>query len=203
LSIVEKFKQQEAELKHKRDKEKELKEQEELRKEKEKQRNMNERLRAIREKEEEAQRQIEAMRRANIKKEVKIQTPPKPKKPKVDPNTIKFNVTEMIRNRNNNSPSIVISAANKRVQSNIVKNDNFNFSSRQSAPRKKFGYLSAIGSSTVIDENLNKSIDSHEQTVDTNSKLPSLHKRLKKRLVEPLYMKATKQVELRRKENMK
>lgn len=77
------------------------------------------------------------------------------------------------------------------------------FSTQKSAPRKKQGNLSVIEPSTSFDEKYLKSSDSHNPTMDTNRKLPSLHKRLRKRLVKPLYLKATQEMERRRMENKK
>jgi hypothetical protein len=77
------------------------------------------------------------------------------------------------------------------------------FSTRKSAPRNKQGNLSVIEPSSSFDEKYLKSSDSHNPTMDTNRKLPSLHKRLRKRLIKPLYLKATQQMERRRMENKK
>jgi hypothetical protein len=94
LYLVEKFKKKEAALKIKKLQEKQQKEFEQKQMEKQIQMKREERLKMIRDKEDEAQRMIDEMRKRRGKKKVKIETPSKESGPKVDPNTIKFNVTE-------------------------------------------------------------------------------------------------------------
>lgn len=98
--LVEKYKEENMEFEAKRQEEKRQKELEEKRLEQDKQKKMQAKLEEAKRKEEEHKRLIEEMRKARIKKVIKVQTPPKRvRKPKVDPNKVKFNVTEMIKNR--------------------------------------------------------------------------------------------------------
>lgn len=204
LKLIEQFKEEEDALRRMRELNKKAKEDEQKKKDQEMNRRIEERKKDQMMKDEESRRQMEEMLQARKRRPKKPDDPPTPKvkKPKIDPNKIKFNVTELIKNRKTESPSIVKSSAKKRVQSHVNKDITFNFSSRKSVPRNKYGYMSAIdGNNVTRDERMNNTIDSHDPTADTSNKLPSLQKRLRDRLVEPLYLKATKQMEVRKLQN--
>lgn len=89
-----------------------------------------------------------------LNKVVTIKTPPKIKKPKQDPNLIKFNVTEMIKNRTDKTTSIVMSSAKKRVQSeaNQIK---LEFTARKNENRNKHGFMTAINGKNITEDNIN------------------------------------------------
>lgn len=150
---------------------------------------MDTRLEEIRKKEEEAQRQIEWMKRNRYKKMEKLDTPQRRlRKNKIDPNSVKFNVTEMIKNRNDCSPSIVKSTSKKNRQAKTHANHGHNFSlasNYMSNMRNGVGYLSSLGASNTVDNKIDISSDKLP-TIDSSHKLPSLKRRLQDRLPKPV-----------------
>jgi hypothetical protein len=201
--LVQKFKQEEAEQKTRRMRDKQRKIKEEKEKQNQILKNREIKLREMREKDVEAQRMIDEMMEARKKIIITEKKSPLIQKPKGDPNKVKFNVTELIKNRNSKNPSIVKSDARDRVQSNNVKNEKSPFSSKDITARNLQGYMSAVENSSPVNVDLNGSFNSHDATIDTKRKLPSLQRRLNKRLVQPLYYKATKQMEQRKMESLK
>lgn len=203
LKLIEQFKEEEDALRRAREMNRKTKEEEQKKKDQEINKRVEERKKEQMMKDEESRKQMDEMLQARKRRPRKPDDPPSPKvkKPKIDPNKIKFNVTELIKNRKSESPSIVKSSAKKRVQSHVNKDITFNLSSRKSVPRNKYGYMSAIDGNVTHDERMNNTVDSQDPTADTNNKLPSLQRRLNDRLVEPLYLKATEQMKVRKLQN--
>lgn len=176
--------------------EKKMKELEDKKREKEKLDKIKERIRAAQLKDEEAKKHMQALideRKRKPPPKAK-NSPKKTKEPKIDPNKVKFNVTEVIKNRSNVNSTIIGSTARNRVQSQIEKEKNLNFSNQGSTIRNKKGYLSAIDRSEATMEH---TVHSQSPTLDTKLKLPSLRKRLKK-LMQPMEAKANFQKYIRK-----
>ena len=199
--LVERFLNEEKEYSIKKEMERKEKEMEEKRLEQERKGKMDDKLRLAREKDEASRREIEEMLKARRRKPkvVKIKTPPKKKVIKVDPNKVKFNVTEMIKNRSQRSGSILRDTDKNRVQSHIEKVDKSQFSTQRASKRPKFGYLSAIGSKDINNDIRLISDHSGSPKVEIQKKLPSLQRRLKK-LVEPIENKGMLENHVRRME---
>ena len=199
--LVERFLNEEKEYSIKKEMERKEKEMEEKRLEQERKGKLDDKLRLAREKDEASRREIEEMLKARRRKPkvVKIKTPPKKKVVKVDPNKVKFNVTEMIKNRSQRSGSILRDTDKNRVQSHIEKVDKSQFSTQRASKRPKFGYLSAIGSKDINNDIRLISDHSGSPKVEIQKKLPSLQRRLKK-LVEPIENKGMLENHVRRME---
>ncbi|CAI2361693.1 unnamed protein product [Moneuplotes crassus] len=111
------------------------------------------------------------------------------KQKRINPNSFKFNVTELLRNQNEKSPSIVGSYTTIRAKSHLRrdKDNKSGFSSVTSIQRSQLGYLNGHKDQDYEDGILHSS-NSQSQTLDTKRKLPCLKKRLE-RLVKPLESK--------------